>query len=475
MHATQKKSGCGCRDREDCDGLMNERLRYFMGRHLTARDFCDEQAYHRSHRLFHNRILHGWGVVCGLEIKPHRDERCALDYVEVSPGVAIDCCGREVVVECCASCEAERLPRIPWEEYKETHPLLVLNLCYHEEKIDQVAVLSSEGDCSYARSAYGRVCEDWKLSWAWVARADLPKHGWTAPLGGCCGEHHPQQQGAGTPQQPQPGTPTPAPQPAPAPQAAPPAPASQTASPAPAPQPGVPQQTPAGTPQPEPPKDQGCPPDDCDDPCAEGYHGCAQPKCPPGHCIPLAVICPHPKEPIRACEIVMHGRPHVPYAWPRLTHVVDINWPHGGIVTPRWIADHMKGTFVVTFNRRLKKPLPPRSWPRGWGINEATFQVQFGDAYEDLDTVPAEDGWPKEGDNLCTAEYKIHSRKYHHEGYDFLVDHIVWITLKGDFIRDCHDLRIDGDRDHREGGTFQSWLSVVSDEEYKQLEKDGQL
>lgn len=461
---TDKKCGCGCGGRKDCDCLMNERLRYFMGRHLTARDFCDEQAYHRSHRLFHNRMLHGWGVVCGLAVKPHPDPRCATDYVQLSPGVALDCCGREIVVECCASCEAERMPRIPWDQYNESHPLLVLSLCYHEEKIDQVAVLHSEGDCNDTRSAYGRVCEDWNLTWTWIARADLSKYGWTAPLSLRCGDVPalpvtPIPTPVGTPVPPLtvPGTPAPAP--------------AATAG---APQlPAVPHPDVPDIPRIPLPKVPECPPDDCDDPCAEGYHGCAHPKCPPGHCIPIAVICPRPQQPIAPGQIVMHGRPHVPNVSTHLTRIVHTNWERGAIVTPAML-EKMDGTLVVTFSRRLKEA-PPRMWPRAWGINEATFQVQFGDAYEDLDSVPAEKGWPKEGANRCTAEYKILRRQYHGEGYDYLVDHIVWITLKGNFIQDCHGFPIDGDGDHREGGTFESWFSVVSQELYDKLQQEGQL
>ena len=420
MHATHKKCGCGCGGHDDCCGLMNERMRYFMGRHLTARDFCDEQAYHRSHRLFHNRMLHGWGVVCGLAVKPHPDPRCQIEYVQVSPGVAVDCCGREIVVECCASCETERLPPIPWDKYHETHPLLVLSLCYHEEKIDQVAVLHSESDCSDAGSSYGRICEDWKLTWTWITRVDLPKYGWTAPLSGPCGHSHE-----------------------------------------------------TGAPPPDPEPEPECPPDDCDDPCAEGYHGCDHPKCSPGHCVPIAVLCPKPHQPIGPGQIVMHGRPYVPNVSTHLTRVIRTNWTRGSIVTPKML-EHIDGKLIVTFNRRLKAA-PTRMWPGAWGINEATFQVQFGDAYEDLDTVPAERGWPKPGDNGGTAEYKIQRRPYHDQGYDYLVDHIVWIALKGSFIHDCHGFPIDGDGDHREGGTFESWFSVVSQELYDKLQQEGQL
>ena len=84
-------SGCGL--------VATERNRYYTGKYMAARDFQDEQAYHRSKMMLHNRALHGWGVVCGLEVERHPDYRhhldteCARRWVVVHPGFALDCCG----------------------------------------------------------------------------------------------------------------------------------------------------------------------------------------------------------------------------------------------------------------------------------------------------------------------------------------------------------------------------------------------
>jgi hypothetical protein len=72
-----------------------ERPLYFQGLVLTARDFVDEQNYFRQKLRRHNRLLHGWGVVCGLRVTPAKDG-CA---VIVSPGYALDPCGDEILVE----------------------------------------------------------------------------------------------------------------------------------------------------------------------------------------------------------------------------------------------------------------------------------------------------------------------------------------------------------------------------------------
>lgn len=53
-----------------------ERLNYFYGQMLGAADFRSEQAYFREKLKLHNRCLHGYGVVCGLEVTPVVDESC---------------------------------------------------------------------------------------------------------------------------------------------------------------------------------------------------------------------------------------------------------------------------------------------------------------------------------------------------------------------------------------------------------------
>src|SRR5262249_52438610 len=134
---------------DHCGEIASQRLRYFTGRYMTARDFRDEQAYHRSHRYLHNRMLHGWGVVCGLHVHPHKDPECAKDHVRVDCGFAMDCCGRELPLE-----HAEVPPPIDWKKRPEVkeedrerryYPLLCLEYC--ESEIERVPVLYSEHKC----------------------------------------------------------------------------------------------------------------------------------------------------------------------------------------------------------------------------------------------------------------------------------------------------------------------------------------
>ena len=68
------------------------RVNYSVGMLLSASDFEAEQEYHRQMRYLHNRLLHGYGTVAGLDVAVEGTT------VHVSPGFALDALGREIVV-----------------------------------------------------------------------------------------------------------------------------------------------------------------------------------------------------------------------------------------------------------------------------------------------------------------------------------------------------------------------------------------
>lgn len=70
-----------------------ERLNYYYGKVLTARDLISEQKYHIEKRKLHNRYLHGCGVVSGLKISKKDSD------LFIAPGLALDCCGNEIIIE----------------------------------------------------------------------------------------------------------------------------------------------------------------------------------------------------------------------------------------------------------------------------------------------------------------------------------------------------------------------------------------
>lgn len=70
------------------------RNRYFYGKLLDVFHFEMEQNYFNEKRHLLNRLISGYGVVCGLNVTLGSDG----NSVVVSPGVAIDKCGREIIV-----------------------------------------------------------------------------------------------------------------------------------------------------------------------------------------------------------------------------------------------------------------------------------------------------------------------------------------------------------------------------------------
>ncbi len=113
----EDKKRCGI-----CDIPYFERNNYYYGKLMTVRDFFQEQCYFNQKRWLINRMVGGWGVVCGLDVKRKPVDPNDLskgycnDKVVVTPGLAIDCCGREILV-----CEEQTVALIPeeCECYKE--------------------------------------------------------------------------------------------------------------------------------------------------------------------------------------------------------------------------------------------------------------------------------------------------------------------------------------------------------------------
>ena len=143
--AESRKNGCGCTD--GCGHIALERNRYFTGKSMMARDFRADQEYFLSRHRLHNRLMHGWGIVCGLTVIRHPNPDCERRWVVVRGGIALDCCGRELVV---AKDHAFELPLPEEDEEKgqdrpDPRPF-VLCLHYAEEAIEPVPLLY--GDCN---------------------------------------------------------------------------------------------------------------------------------------------------------------------------------------------------------------------------------------------------------------------------------------------------------------------------------------
>ena len=169
------------------------RLRYYHGRPLSALDLRREQAFHLEKDRLRNRLLHGWGIVCGLEVEllpPSDEDECdegpPKHVIRVHPGAAIDCRGNEIVVRRRRDMALESLlSRHELERLTKEPRTVYLTLCFHEELIDPLRPLLAAECEAVPACEYGRVCETYRI----CATLDRPDPGPACePCCGACGD-----------------------------------------------------------------------------------------------------------------------------------------------------------------------------------------------------------------------------------------------------------------------------------------------
>jgi hypothetical protein len=134
------------------------RNRYFYGKLLDVLDFEREQDYFNGKRWLLNRLVTGYGVICGLDVQAGKDN----SSVWVAPGVAIDKWGRELIVtkSCQVDIPAATPPAKPYEPCDAEY--VNVSLCYHECEADPVPAFG--GDCDQsATCSPGSIRERYEL------------------------------------------------------------------------------------------------------------------------------------------------------------------------------------------------------------------------------------------------------------------------------------------------------------------------
>src|SRR5690242_15562766 len=139
------------------------RPRFFAGQLLTEEDLNRLDHYIVEKNKLHNRYLHGWGVVCGLEVFCHP---CA-GQVSVTSGYALSPCGEDIVV-----CQNDTVD-----------VCALIDRCREQER--------PHLDCESPRPAGTAECQDVPEHWVLAIRfAERPARGVTALRGGgtppCC-------------------------------------------------------------------------------------------------------------------------------------------------------------------------------------------------------------------------------------------------------------------------------------------------
>src|SRR5882672_3777892 len=89
-------SNCGCGSSSCCDASPTslERTRFFARQLVGPTDLTQDQIYFREKMKRHNRMLHGWGVVCGACVTKGQG-KCE---VIVQSGYVLGPYGDEIVI-----------------------------------------------------------------------------------------------------------------------------------------------------------------------------------------------------------------------------------------------------------------------------------------------------------------------------------------------------------------------------------------
>jgi hypothetical protein len=81
-----------------CVGMTAlERVRFFPRQLISADDLTLEQSYFRNKLRRHNRLLHGWGIVCGALVSMS-DSTTAAEAI-IGPGCILGPYGDEIVID----------------------------------------------------------------------------------------------------------------------------------------------------------------------------------------------------------------------------------------------------------------------------------------------------------------------------------------------------------------------------------------
>src|ERR1700730_2758545 len=100
------KTNSSCCTDTSCEGTIAELPRYYARQLITPTDLTLEQDYFRDRMRRHNRLLHGWGVVCGALVCPVTTKSfegsvAVMPWqVQVGEGYILGPYGDEIILDC---------------------------------------------------------------------------------------------------------------------------------------------------------------------------------------------------------------------------------------------------------------------------------------------------------------------------------------------------------------------------------------
>ncbi len=156
-----------------------ERLRYFPRQLMTPAEMTLEQRFFLNKLRRHNRLLHGWGIVCGVRVRQAVDAQGQpIPWtVEIEPGYVLDPAGNEILVgqtvtynlrrESVHGHEVAPAGSDPWcADVPVDRPAgetIYIAVCYHEREVRPVRVPPPGCGCDDAACEYSRIQESFIL------------------------------------------------------------------------------------------------------------------------------------------------------------------------------------------------------------------------------------------------------------------------------------------------------------------------
>jgi hypothetical protein len=431
-----------------------ERLRFWNGRFLIARDLRDQQEDLIRRLEYHQSFAHGEGILCGFQVTEHPRPECRDKWLVVEPGMGYDCCGRTLwmpqsrVVEIeiprpqddedkdgeepeeerskypeqppparrraegpvpgVTPAEEERPEQRPEHEApgqtapsEPEEPQWFVLACHTACPTDPLPALYTEDLCNPVRHEHGRLREDVTLKV--VPASEVSEACW--------------------------------------------------------------------------PRRRTATAQDCWQPvesdCGSRFDGTpCQPRCDCGECLVLAAVWREPGTGRLGWTV---ERRKVLGRAGNLTRITQLSWPHGGELSARDLLEKDKGQLTVRFSR----PLQPTDGLKS-GINFMTFTVSFlgpTRSYEQIippeaDELHGRPATPRLSDNKACAIFDLDPDMLRgRTGYGGTYLHI---RLLCDFILDCHGRAVSGAHfggdvtrqdsgDRVPGGVFESWFYLTTD------------
>lgn len=160
-----------------CDGSEPglERTRFFPRQLVTPDDLTQDQIYFRDKHRRHNRMLHGWGVVCGARVKAGK-EKCQVavesgyilgpygDEIVIPDDIAFDTCKQDPDGNVYSACGE---PSDPWcrdvRAERRPNQIYYLAVCYAECRSRPVSLHAGECGCSEPGCEYSRIRDSFSI------------------------------------------------------------------------------------------------------------------------------------------------------------------------------------------------------------------------------------------------------------------------------------------------------------------------